>query len=52
MNNLPNRKLFRQLERWLVGLAMGTLAFLLEKTVLRSIRRGGAQPPRGNRFTP
>ena len=44
MNNVPNRPLFRSAERWLVGLAMAAMAWLLEQAVLRSIRRGGAKP--------
>ncbi|HWP01029.1 MAG TPA: hypothetical protein VNL74_10475 [Methylococcus sp.] len=44
MNNVPNSPLLRRLERWLVGSAMAVMAYLLEKTVLRSIRRGGAKP--------
>ncbi|HYE37026.1 hypothetical protein [Methylocaldum sp.] len=40
MNNVPNLPLFRRIERWLVGLAMVAMAYLLEKAMLRSIRRG------------
>jgi hypothetical protein len=43
MNKEPNG-IFRRLERWLVALAMGVLAWLLEKAVLQSIRRGGTKP--------
>ena len=38
---------FRRIERWLVGLVMAVIAFVLEKAVLRSIRKQGgaaAQP--------
>ena len=47
------RSAFRRAERWMVGLAMGVMAFILEKAVLRSIRKGEttakpvAQPPTG-----
>jgi hypothetical protein len=34
---------FRRIERWGVGLVMGILALVLEKAVLRSIRRGGGK---------
>ena len=35
----------RRVERWLVGLAMGVIAFVLEKAVLRSVKRGGGSVP-------
>jgi hypothetical protein len=47
------RSVFRRVERWMVGLAMGVMAYVLEKAVLRSIRKGRtepkavAQPPTG-----
>ena len=31
----------RRLERWAVGLAMGVIAFVLEKAVMRSVKKGG-----------
>jgi hypothetical protein len=31
----------RRLERWIVGLAMGVIAFVLEKSVRRSVKKGG-----------
>ena len=31
----------RRVERWAVGLAMGVIAFVLEKAVMRSVRKGG-----------
>jgi hypothetical protein len=40
-NTIPRQPFIRQLERWLVGLAMMVIAYLLEKAVLRSIRRNG-----------
>ncbi|GEM_PF-3580392 len=38
------RSLFRRVERWAVGLAMGFLAFFVEKAVLRAIRKGTVEP--------
>jgi hypothetical protein len=38
-NTIPQRPVIRQLERWLVGMAMMVIAYLLEKAVLRSIKR-------------
>ncbi len=35
----------RRLERWMVGLAMGVIAFVLEKAVMRSVRKGGGSAP-------
>ena len=35
----------RRLERWLVGLAMGVIAFVLEKAVMRSVKEGGGAVP-------
>lgn len=29
------------MERWAVGLAMGVIAFVLEKAVMRSVKKGG-----------
>jgi hypothetical protein len=42
-NTIPQRPFIRQLERWLVGMAMMVIAYLLEKAVLRSIRRNGTK---------
>lgn len=41
---MAKRSLFRRAERWMVGLAMGVMAFVLEKAVLRSVRRGITRP--------
>jgi hypothetical protein len=43
----------RRLERWLVGLAMAVVAFVLEKVVMRSVRKGGTAPiePAGTTVT-
>jgi hypothetical protein len=35
----------RRLERWMVGLAMGVIAFVLEKAVMRSVKKGGGAGP-------
>lgn len=35
---------FRRVERWMVGIVMGVLAFAIEKAVVRSIKKGGASP--------
>ena len=35
----------RRLERWAVGLAMGVIAFVLEKAVMRSVKKGGGMVP-------
>jgi hypothetical protein len=36
---------FRRFERWLVGLAFAIIAFVLEKVVLRSVRKKGEAKP-------
>lgn len=37
---------FRRLERWMIGVVFSVMAFVLEKFVMRSVRRkGGAEPP-------
>jgi hypothetical protein len=35
---------FRRLERWWMGMVMGVLAFVLEKVVMRSLRKEGVTP--------
>jgi hypothetical protein len=35
----------RRVERWMVGLAMGVIAFVLEKAVMRSVKKGGGAVP-------
>jgi hypothetical protein len=35
----------RRLERWAVGVIMGVVAFILEKAVMRSVRRDGGGKP-------
>jgi len=39
-NGKPNKPVLRRLERELVGQAMAVLAWLLEKALLRAMRRG------------
>ena len=47
------RSVWRRGERWMVGVVMGMMAFVLEKAVLRSIRKGSIEakpapePPMG-----
>jgi hypothetical protein len=36
--------MFRRIERWGVGLAMGVVAFVLEKVVMRSVNKGNREP--------
>jgi predicted PurR-regulated permease PerM len=45
MRNAPRpRGPFRRFERWIVGLVFAVMAFVVEKAVLRSIRRGRTTP--------
>lgn len=42
MSNRPRSskpKGLRRVERWMVGLAMGVIAFVLEKAVMRSVKK-------------
>jgi hypothetical protein len=39
------RTVFRKVERWFVGAVMSVMAFVLERMVLRSIRKGGGAGP-------
>ena len=39
------RPVKRHVERWLVGLAMIVIAYLIEKAMLRSIKRSGTKSP-------
>jgi hypothetical protein len=32
---------FRRMERWFVGVIMAVIAFVLEKAVMRSVKKGG-----------
>ncbi|MDP9301023.1 MAG: hypothetical protein M3P43_09060 [Actinomycetota bacterium] len=45
---MPRPKGIRRVERWLVGLAMAVIAFILERIVMRSVKKSGDakdQPP-------
>ncbi len=45
---MPRPKGLRRVERWLVGLAMAVVAFILERIVMRSVKKSGdakAQAP-------
>ena len=35
------KSIWRRIERWMVGLVMAVIAFVLEKMVLRGIRKAG-----------
>jgi hypothetical protein len=35
------RSVWRKIERWMVGVVMAVIAFVIERMVLRSIRRAG-----------
>ena len=35
------KNLWRKIERWMVGVVMAVIAFVIERMVLRSIRRAG-----------
>jgi hypothetical protein len=37
----PKPRGIRRLERWLVGLAMAVIAFILERIVMRAVKKGG-----------
>jgi hypothetical protein len=42
----PKPKGIRRIERWLVGIAMAVVAFILERMVMRSVKKKhGASPP-------
>jgi len=40
----PAPRGLRRVERWLVGIVMTILAFVIEKAVLRSIKKGDTKP--------
>jgi hypothetical protein len=44
LRDRPAPKRFRRLERWLVGLVMAMFAYVIEKAVLRSIKKGNTTP--------
>lgn len=39
-----SRRLYRSLERWLLGMGMGAAAFVIERRLLRAMRSGGVEP--------
>lgn len=39
------RGAFRRVERWMVGVVMGIVVFVLEKAVMRSVRKGETPRP-------
>ena len=40
----PKPKGLRRLERWMIGVLFAVIAFVLEKAVMRSVRKGGGEP--------
>jgi hypothetical protein len=40
----PPPKGIRRVERWLVGAVMGVFAYVIERAVLRSIKKGTTKP--------
>lgn len=40
----PRPKGLRRLERWMIGVLFTVIAFVLEKAVMRSVRKGGGEP--------
>lgn len=39
------KSIWRRIERWMVGLVMAVIAFVLEKMVVRGIRKAGRSEP-------
>jgi len=51
-STIKKPKGFRRVERWGVGVVMGIMAFVLEKVVMRGVRRKGrAVKPEGTMIT-
>ena len=44
-NDRARPSFFRRMERHLVGAVMTVMAFVLERIVIRSIRKGGGEAP-------
>jgi hypothetical protein len=42
-DTIDSRPAKRHVERWLVGIAMAIMAYLMEKAMLRSIKRSGTK---------
>jgi hypothetical protein len=47
MSDAPKRSFWRRIERWMVGIVMAMIAIVLERMVLRSIKKKGepTKPP-------
>lgn len=43
-HDTPRPKGLRRLERWMIGVLFAVIAFVLEKAVMRSVRKGGGEP--------
>lgn len=43
MRTISKRSLTRKMERWLLGMVMMIIAYLIERVVLRSIKRSGTK---------
>jgi hypothetical protein len=43
------RSVWRKIERWMVGVVMAMIAFVLEKMVLRSVRKAGKAGKSGSK---
>ena len=43
------RSIWRKIERWMVGVVMAMIAFVLEKMVLRSVRKAGKSGKSGSK---
>ncbi|MGZ5128850.1 MAG: hypothetical protein ACXWZU_07735 [Actinomycetota bacterium] len=43
-HDTPKAKGLRRLERWMIGVLFAVIAFVLEKAVMRSVRKGGGEP--------
>lgn len=41
---MARRSVWRRIERWMVGVVMAVIAIVLERVVLRSIRKKGDRP--------
>jgi hypothetical protein len=41
---MAERSVWRRVERWLVGIVMAVIAIVLERAVLRSIKKKGERP--------
>jgi hypothetical protein len=44
-SDTPRPKGLRRLERWMIGVLFAVIAFVLEKAVMRSVRKGGGEAP-------